>query len=127
MPTRIISPHRFEPFVDEDGRPHRIPQDWIESISRAGNAINDLVIQNNSSLSSRVIQNEADISDIQGAIPHILGQISAIYGTASDGEGRIGDLENLIASLLSELARSRSEIGEFEMKQEDNLNLLFTV
>jgi hypothetical protein len=54
MPTRIIAPHRFEPFVDEDGRPHRIPQDWIESISRIGNGLND-----------RIEQNEADIAELE--------------------------------------------------------------
>lgn len=123
MPTRIIAPHRFEPFVDQDGRPHRIPQDWIESISRIGNGLNDRITQNEADIA----QNEADISDIQGAIPYILGQIGAIYGTISEEEDKIGDLENLITSLLSEVARSRSEIGELERKREDNLNLLFTV
>lgn len=46
MPERIVPPRWGEPFVDENGVPYRIPQGWINSVSRIGNGYQDAIDAN---------------------------------------------------------------------------------
>lgn len=109
MPERIVPPRWGEAFVDSTGVPFRIPQGWIDSVSR-------------------ITRNYQDsIDSLNDSVEYLLGVVSSKSSSDEDVQASIDNINEIVSYLIADNSKIRAELHGAEMRQEDNLNLMFTI